>query len=243
VSESGLTDRQREALTRYFWLLEEHPELFSGRPHRPIVNQRDAVEKFSKEHNVVLGVLAETPYLWLINDLVQSQDSSGAAFLHPYLRIIPPPGQAKTNGIVVLATVGYGDNRADESIVLVEQERHATGTLELELPRGFGKPGTPPEIHALEELRTETGYVGEQAEHLGTTLTDSGTTDGAVSFFMVSVTDRATQTPEPQEAILRVVLLTRGELWACIASGAIRDAFTVQALALYEHRLATKEAS
>jgi hypothetical protein len=239
----GLTDHQREALTRYFWLLKSHPELFSGRQRRPIVKDPGTLEKFAKKNNIVLGVMADMPYLWLVNDLVQSHDSSGAAFYHPYLRIIAPPEQAKVSGVVVLATVRWGDNQADESIVLVEQERHATGTSELELPRGFGNPDILPEVHALEELRTETGYVGERAEYLGNTISDSGTTDRSVSFFNVSVTGRAAQTPEPQEAISRVVLLTREEVWARIASGVIRDAFTVQALALYDHRQATKGAS
>jgi ADP-ribose pyrophosphatase len=238
--KEGLTDHQREALTRYFWLLKSHPELFSGRLRRPIVKEPGTLEEFAGKNNVVLGVMAETSYLWLVNDLVQSHDSSGAAFYHPYLRIIAPPEQAEARGVVILATVRYEDNQADELIVFVEQERHATGTVELELPRGFGNPGTPPEIHALEELRTETGYVGERAEYLGTMLTDSGTTDGSVSFFNVSVTSHSAHTPEPQEAISQVVLLTREELWAYIDSGAIRDAFTVQALALYEHRLQRK---
>lgn len=236
-----LSEHQREALTRYFWLLKSHPELFSGRLHRPIVNDPDTLKRYSEESDVVLGVMAETPYLWLINDLVQSRDSSGVVFHHPYLRVIAPPQYAEAGGVVVLATVRSGDNQADESIVIVEQERHATGTPELELPRGFGEPGVPPEVQALEELRTETGYIGERAEHLGNTLTDSGTTNGFVSFFNVSVTGRAAEKPEPREAILRVMLLTRGEIWAHIASGAIRDSFTVQALAFYEHHLAAKE--
>jgi ADP-ribose pyrophosphatase len=240
VNES-LTEHQREALTRYFWLLKSHPELFSGRLHRPIVSDPDTLKRYSEEHDVVLGVMAETPYLWLINDLVQSRDSSGIAFCHPYLRVIAPPQYAGAGGVVVLATVRSEDNQADESIVIVEQERHATGTSELELPRGFGEPGVPPEVQALEELRTETGYIGERAEHLGNTLTDSGTSSGLVSFFSVSVAGRAAETPEPQEAISRVMLLTREEIWARIASGVIRDSFTVQALAFYEHRIATSE--
>ena len=37
--------------------------------------------------------------------------------------------------------------------------------------------------------------------------------------------------------------LTRSELWARIDSGALRDSFTVQALALYERHQAARESS
>lgn len=234
----SLTEHQREALARYFWLYENHRELFSGRPRRPIISEPETLKEFAQEHRVVLGVLAETPYLWLINDLVQSRKPSGEIFYHPYLRFIAPPEHAGTTGVVVLATIRSGGGESAESIVLVEQERHATGNLELELPRGFGDPNTSPEIHALEELKTETGYVGTRAEYLGTTFTDSGATDSSVSFFHVLVTGRSDQEPEPQEAISRIVLLTEEELLAKIDSGAVRDSFTVQALALYARRMA-----
>jgi ADP-ribose pyrophosphatase len=236
----SLSEHQYRALTLYYSLLKDSPQLFSGRSRRPIVREPRVLEEFAETHNVVLGVAAKTPYLWLINDLVQSRNSSGATFYHPYLRFIAPPERAGTHGVVALATVRLG-NIQPESVVFVEQERHATGTVELELPRGFGNPSTSSVVHALEELRTETGYVGEYAEYLGTTLTDSGITDSSVSFFHVLVTGRAAQTSEPQEAIANVVLLTREEIWSRISSGAIRDAFTVQALALYERWLARKE--
>jgi ADP-ribose pyrophosphatase len=236
-----LTEHQREALERYSWLLENHPELFSDRLRRPIEREPAILKEFVEEHNLALGVLVETPYLWLVNDLVRGQDNSGATFYYPYLRIIVPPEHAGMTGVVALATVPSKSAQESESIVLVEQERHATGILELELPRGFGNPSEPPEIHVLQELKEETGYVGVQADYLGITLTDSGTTNSSAAFFHVPVTEHVTETPELHEVIYRTVLLTREELWSRIASGAVRDAFTVQALALYERRLATKE--
>lgn len=83
--------------------------------------------------------------------------------------------------------------------------------------------------------------MGAESAFLGTTLTDSGTTDRSVSFFHVPVIGNAARKPEPQEAISRVVHVTRDEHWAYIDSGMIRDAYTVQALALYERRLTTSE--
>jgi ADP-ribose pyrophosphatase len=236
-----LTEHQREALERYLWLVESHGELFSDRLRRPIITDQGFLKKFVEEHNLTLGVLADTPYLWLLNDLVRSQDSSGAALYHPYLRLIAPPEHTGTSGVVALATIRPGNTHEAESIILVDQDRHATGTRELELPRGFGHPGKAPGVHVLDELKKETGYIGEEAQYLGKTFTDSGTTDGSATFFHVPITGRVRQEPEPEEAIYRTVLLAREELWSQITSGTIRDAFTLQALALYEHSLATKD--
>jgi ADP-ribose diphosphatase len=236
----GLSEHQQEALRRYFSLLESHPELFTDRTHRPIVREPEILETFAANHHIVLGVPAATPYLWLINDLVQSHDTSGAVLLHPYLRIVAPPEAIGTSDVVVLATI---QAESVELIVLVEQERHATGTLELALPRGFGESTSTPALQALRELQEETGYVGERAELLGSTLTDSGTTDRTVSFFHTPVIDNAAQSPEPQEAIARIVIVTRDELWTHIDAGTVRDGYTVQALALYERHLATRRES
>ena len=239
----GLSEHQRQALARYYQLLKDHPGLFSGRQRRPIVRDPQILEAFAEKHQVVLGVSAETPYLWLINDLVQSRNRSGTALVHPYLRVVAPPEVANATGVVVFATIHTPLSEPTESIILVEQERHATGSLELELPRGFGAPRALPEAQALQELQEETGYVGDRAEYLGTTLTDSGIIDRSVCFFHIPVTGRVTAEPEPQEAISQIVLLTRSELWARIDSGALRDGFTVQALALYERHLAARESS
>ena len=234
-----LSEYQLTALERYLALMTEHPELFANRQQRPIVREHALLEEFAREHEAPLGVLVETPYLWLLNDLVKGRDDSGAAIYYTYLRVIAPPGYGGIAGVVALATVPPGDGPGPESIVLVEQERHATGTLELELPRGFADPNETAELHVLRELKSETGYIGNHVEYLGTTLTDSGITDRAVSFFHVPVTGRGAEKPESHEAISRTVVLTKAELWSRISSGEVHDAFTVQALALYERRLAS----
>ncbi len=231
-----LSEHQRTALERYDDLIAGHPSLFTGRSLRPIILDRRILDAYAAEHDVVLGVTAETPYLWMINDLVRSSAGSGETVIHPYLRIIAPPQLADAFGVVIIATINTPDAGPEESIILVEQERHSTGRLELELPRGFGLPAVEPAAQALAELRQETGYLGEHAELLGTMLTDSGITDRSVSFYHVPVTGRQGAAPESSEAIARIVSIPKSDLWRRIESGTVRDAFTVQALALYEHR-------
>lgn len=230
-----LTEQQRQALDAYMALMAAQPALFSGRRARPIVRDRDALAVFAREHGIVLGLVADTPFVWFIVDLVESPRPGGGVLRHPYLRVVSrAPLDGGTN-VVVLATIDDASLGSVGDIVLVEQERHALGTVELELPRGFGTSGISGEVNALRELEEETGYIGEHARHLGTTCTDSGLTDGTASFYHVPVLRRAKQSAETEEAIVGVHLASRAEVLSRIRSGAIRDAFTVQAMTLSEN--------
>ena len=56
----------------------------------------------------------------------------------------------------------------DQKLVMVEQYRHGSGTVELEIPGGMMDPHeSDPVISAIRELREETGYAGENAQVLG----------------------------------------------------------------------------
>ena len=56
----------------------------------------------------------------------------------------------------------------DRQLVMVEQYRHGSNTVELEIPGGMMDPGeTDPVATAVRELREETGYEGDHARLLG----------------------------------------------------------------------------
>jgi 8-oxo-dGTP pyrophosphatase MutT (NUDIX family) len=56
----------------------------------------------------------------------------------------------------------------DQKLVMVEQFRHGSNTVELEIPGGMMDAGeTNPVVTAVRELREETGYEGENARLLG----------------------------------------------------------------------------
>lgn len=56
----------------------------------------------------------------------------------------------------------------DRQLVMVEQFRAGSDTVELEIPGGMMDPGeTDPVATAVRELREETGYAGENARVLG----------------------------------------------------------------------------
>ena len=57
---------------------------------------------------------------------------------------------------------------AANQIILVEQFRHGTDSIELEIPGGMMDPGeSSPVLTGLRELREETGYEGDRAELIG----------------------------------------------------------------------------
>jgi ADP-ribose pyrophosphatase len=228
-----LTKHQIEALDAYEALRIKRPDLFSGRISRPIIRDREVLEAYAVEHDVVLGIAADTPYVLLIVDLVESRLPGGGTKRHPYLRFL---SRAQLDGgvnVVVFATIENPSLGAKGSIVLVDQDRHALGTCETELPRGFGDSRLSGEVNALHELESETGYTGDHAYLLGTTITDSGLSDAEVSFYHVPVVRSTVARHEAEEAISKVHLATPQRLWQGIQSGKIRDGFTLQAYALY----------
>jgi 8-oxo-dGTP pyrophosphatase MutT (NUDIX family) len=61
----------------------------------------------------------------------------------------------------------------DQQLVMVEQYRHGSKTVELEIPGGMMDPHeTDPVATAVRELREETGYLGEHARLLGRVLSN-----------------------------------------------------------------------
>jgi ADP-ribose pyrophosphatase len=81
------------------------------------------------------------------------------------------PRTGKEHDFYVLDSVDWVNVIAvtpDQKLVLVEQFRHGSGTVELEIPGGMMDAGeTDPVATAVRELREETGYAGENARLLG----------------------------------------------------------------------------
>src|SRR5467141_2270988 len=56
----------------------------------------------------------------------------------------------------------------DDQLVMVEQYRHGSNTVELEIPGGMMDAGDEsPALTGTRELREETGYAGENARVIG----------------------------------------------------------------------------
>ena len=81
------------------------------------------------------------------------------------------PRTGKEHDFYVLESVNWVNVVAvtpDQQLVMVEQYRHGSNTVELEIPGGIMDAGeTDPVATAVRELREETGYEGENARLLG----------------------------------------------------------------------------
>jgi 8-oxo-dGTP pyrophosphatase MutT (NUDIX family) len=81
------------------------------------------------------------------------------------------PRTGKEHDYYVLDSVDWVNVIAvtpDQKLVMIEQYRHGSDTVELEIPGGMMEHGeTEPVATAVRELREETGYEGENARVLG----------------------------------------------------------------------------
>ena len=81
------------------------------------------------------------------------------------------PRTGKEHDFFILDSVNWVNVIAitpDQQLVIIEQYRHGSNTIELEIPGGMMDPGeTDPVATAVRELREETGYEGENARLLG----------------------------------------------------------------------------
>jgi ADP-ribose pyrophosphatase len=81
------------------------------------------------------------------------------------------PRTGKTHDFFLFDSVNWVNVIAvtpDQKLVMVEQFRHGSNTVELEVPGGMMDPHeTDPVVAGVRELREETGYAGERPRELG----------------------------------------------------------------------------
>ncbi|MFO7260869.1 MAG: NUDIX hydrolase [bacterium] len=122
----------------------------------------------------------------------------------------------------------------DGRIVLVEQFRHGTRAVTIELPAGIVEPGEDPCVAGLRELEEETGYRAAAGRLLGFVEPNPALQDNRSAVVLAEgcVPDGRAAPDEGEDVRVRVVEpATVREL---IARGVIRHAITIAAWYRYE---------
>jgi ADP-ribose pyrophosphatase len=119
--------------------------------------------------------------------------------------------------------------RADGTVLLVRQYRHAAGGFIFEIPAGKLDPGEAPLHCAARELEEEIGYRAGRLEHLLTFFTTPGFTDEIIHVYLATDLAPGTQALEHDE-VLEVVPMPLAEAIARIQDGTITDGKTILGL-------------
>ncbi|MBF0587668.1 MAG: NUDIX hydrolase [Magnetococcales bacterium] len=224
-----------DPLAAYRQMRREQPQLFRN-PKGPVgteivydaralrLAEQGGVDRMKQlgvpESWARLGLLYQNEFFSVLRDPVRF--SPGRYGI--YIRVVMNP--AMTPGSVVLPLYR-------SQVVMVEQFRHATRDLHLELPRGFGSPRLTPEETACQEVQEEIEGRVVRLESLGMMHTNTGVTDEQSALFFAELDEIGSV--QEEEGIVRLRLFDVEEVERLIADGTITDAFTL--CAMYRARL------
>lgn len=119
----------------------------------------------------------------------------------------------------------------DDGVVLVEQERYATGTRLLELPAG-NSDGEDPLRAAQRELREETGIAAGAWRLLGRLESMNGICDERQYVYLARELSDGQPHRQEEDGITAVRVVPFDEALRMVAAGEIADGQTVSSLAL-----------
>lgn len=123
----------------------------------------------------------------------------------------------------------------DRQVVLVEQFRHGSETVELEIPGGMLDAGeTDPVVAGLRELREETGYAGENARIIGTVLPNPAIMSNICHTVLVENCRlrHAVEFDHGEDLLTRLV--PAADLSQLVATGKIKHSLVVAALYYFD---------
>jgi 8-oxo-dGTP pyrophosphatase MutT (NUDIX family) len=148
------------------------------------------------------------------------------------------PRTGKEHDFFVIDSVNWVNVIAvtpEQELVMIEQYRHGTNTVELEIPGGMMDPhDVSPEATGVRELREETGYAGEKPKIIGQVFPNPAIMSNIC--FTVMVEDCKCLHPvefdHGEDLITRLVPVA--EIKELVASGKIKHSLVVAALYHFE---------
>jgi ADP-ribose pyrophosphatase len=123
-----------------------------------------------------------------------------------------------------------------DTVLMLEQYRHAVGGFIWEIPAGTLSSGETPLDCAKRELIEETGFSARAWEKLGEITPLPGYSDERIHIFLATELTAARQNLDMDE-VLRVHEMKLETALDMIHNGAIQDSKTISGLIMASHRL------
>jgi 8-oxo-dGTP pyrophosphatase MutT (NUDIX family) len=122
-----------------------------------------------------------------------------------------------------------------DELVMVEQYRHGSNTVELEIPGGMMDPHeSDPVATGTRELREETGYEGRSARALGWTFANPAIMSNRSHFVLIEGCEHKHECEFDQSEDLITRLVPWREIPGLVRDGKIRHPLVTVALYQYE---------
>jgi ADP-ribose pyrophosphatase len=119
----------------------------------------------------------------------------------------------------------------EDQLIMVEQYRHGSNTVELEIPGGMMDPHDASPLEAgARELREETGYSGEQGRIIGEVFPNPAIQSNVCYTAMFETCELRHELKWDQAEELVTHLVPVAEIPALVAAGKIKHSLVVVAL-------------